>query len=725
MRSTAFFIFIFFIAFLRLHSQGGTWVWMNGSKDENPSYSYGAKGIPDSASIPPALYEPAHWIDKDGKFWVFGGLILLRYSNGIYSDEHSNDLWKYDPDTNLWTWFGGGGRNVMSHGTKGVPSLTNWPMQLAWCPMTWTDDNGDLWLYGGRGYNWATPSKIKRSNMLWRYNIASGMWTWMSGDIDFDEKNPLWNTIQQYSPFNTPGGRSETNCSWVDKDNNLWFFGGFTMDGREVHCNDMWKYSIANNQWICMKGPAETNNRGHYGVKGVEASENVPPSRWCGTSWKDEDDNFYIFGGSNLRMGVFNDVWKYNTHTNNWTWIAGPDSANGLSVLGNKCVSANELMPSPRNESRSPKNDACKLSYFMFGGSENWGYECMDEFNDLWEFDIKTNQWKWLSGTDQLNPAGCFGIKGIADAANVPPGIQGSCMWLDRDENVWMFGGLTSKDYAYNPTYLGRSTLWKFIPDRNCHTPYVTHDLKYTLPRAEICPGDSVTVSLAGGSGYTIVPQNFYWQDTAKAFLFPDSTTTFYVTGITKCNTNDTTSVTIKVSKPLAAFDFVPSVTTIDNPLVQLSNLSTPSTIPLWINESAGAVINDNNIEFSDTGTYCVALEVTNGIGCKDTTLQCITVYEKSILAVPDAFTPNGDGINDYFTVFGKNIIEYQITIYDRLGETVYFSNDVSELNDLSRGWNGLFKNSPQATVSFAYNIVATDITGKQIEKNGSILLLQ
>lgn len=94
-------------------------------------------------------------------------------------------------------------------------------------------------------------------------------------------------------------------------------------------------------------------------------------------------------------------------------------------------------------------------------------------------------------------------------------------------------------------------------------------------------------------------------------------------------------------------------------------------------------------------------------------------------LKIPQAFTPNGDGHNDHFTVFGGNITEFEIKIYNRWGELVYSSKDLSELNDLSRGWDGTYKGKTQELGTFVYSVHAVDILGKKYDRKGNITLVR
>lgn len=121
---------------------------------------------------------------------------------------------------------------------------------------------------------------------------------------------------------------------------------------------------------------------------------------------------------------------------------------------------------------------------------------------------------------------------------------------------------------------------------------------------------------------------------------------------------------------------------------------------------------------------YLVSLTDTFGCVAYDTLRITVDVCE-SYIKVPQAFTPNGDGVNDYFTLFEKNIAEYEIRIYNRWGELVYNSRDLSELNNLSKGWDGTYKGQLQNTGTFVYYLTAKDIAGKSFEKKGNLTLIR
>lgn len=86
---------------------------------------------------------------------------------------------------------------------------------------------------------------------------------------------------------------------------------------------------------------------------------------------------------------------------------------------------------------------------------------------------------------------------------------------------------------------------------------------------------------------------------------------------------------------------------------------------------------------------------------------------------VPDIFTPNGDGSNDYFIVKSKYVSTYAISIFTRWGEVVYTSTDMND------GWNGMNNTEYAQEGAYTYKITGTDIHNKEFIKTGTITLVR
>ncbi len=101
-----------------------------------------------------------------------------------------------------------------------------------------------------------------------------------------------------------------------------------------------------------MKGDSTLNKNGVYGTKGISSLFNKPSSRHGATTWTDVTNNFWLFGGigydANGLVGYLNDLWKYNTTTNEWVWISGSNTRAQGGNYGTKGIPSVSNYPGSR-----------------------------------------------------------------------------------------------------------------------------------------------------------------------------------------------------------------------------------------------------------------------------------------------------------------------------------------------------------------------------------------
>jgi gliding motility-associated-like protein len=116
-----------------------------------------------------------------------------------------------------------------------------------------------------------------------------------------------------------------------------------------------------------------------------------------------------------------------------------------------------------------------------------------------------------------------------------------------------------------------------------------------------------------------------------------------------------------------------------------------------------------------------VQLVVTNSIGCKDTAINTITVASNCYIAVPKAFSPNGDGLNDYLNPTNAYKARSLIfRVYNRSGQLVF------ETHDWTNKWDGTFRGNPQDPGTYVWTLNYTHIdTGKVIAQKGTTVLIR
>jgi gliding motility-associated-like protein len=122
---------------------------------------------------------------------------------------------------------------------------------------------------------------------------------------------------------------------------------------------------------------------------------------------------------------------------------------------------------------------------------------------------------------------------------------------------------------------------------------------------------------------------------------------------------------------------------------------------------------------YNVSGNFNSCLIAINNFGCQDTVCQNIVARVAQSLDVPNAFTPNGDGINDKIFVRGYGITKMTWRIYNRWGQMVF------ETNDRTEGWDGTYKGSKQPKEVYHYALSVQYADNTKEEKKGDITLLR
>jgi N-acetylneuraminic acid mutarotase/uncharacterized protein YjdB len=366
----------------------GQWTWMGGSKVVTTQAGvYGTLGTAAASNYPGGREMAATWTDAAGNFWLFGG-------DGYDSTGTStslNDLWKYNPSRNQWTWMAGsnaGNQNGI-YGTMGTAAAGNAPGAREGAS-TWTDPAGNLWLFGGLGND--SAGSLGFLNDLWKFSPSTGKWTWMGGSNLIIQSGTYGNEGVP-AAGNVPGARFRA-MTWTDASGNFWLFGaatGLDSAGHEGALNDLWEYSSTTGQWAWMGGSNVEGQQGTYGTQGVAAASNIPGARGDAVTWTDASGNFWLFGGfgfdSQGESGNLGDLWEYSTTTGQWTWVSGSnvEGAFGQPVnYGTQGTPGLTLAPGARRDAVGWIDSNGTL--WLFGGN---GYDSAGNFgllNDLWGF---------------------------------------------------------------------------------------------------------------------------------------------------------------------------------------------------------------------------------------------------------------------------------------------------------------------------------------------------
>jgi len=131
---------------------------------------------------------------------------------------------------------------------------------------------------------------------------------------------------------------------------------------------------------------------------------------------------------------------------------------------------------------------------------------------------------------------------------------------------------------------------------------------------------------------------------------------------------------------------------------------------------------NEQNLDytFTEEGTYYVRFVGSNSDGTCDTLGETYTIgIGSSDLRIPNAFTPNDDGVNDVWKVGFRSLLSFKCTIFDRYG------NEIFKFSDPTQGWDGKYKGKYVKPGVYFYVIEAKGADGKNYKKGGDINIIK
>jgi len=514
------------------------WTWIDGTKTAGtiaaPQYGSFPSSAPTTipnpfTNTPGARYGAAGWTDKGGNLWLFGG-DGWELAGGTPQDTLNapmNDLWvcvPFGPDYCQWQLQGAYDPTVVNtvppttvgkqiianaqhegqggvYGSPGIP-----PARLG--AATWTDNTGNLWLFGGSNGN-------NYLNDLWMFNASAlsadftataGQWTWESSAV-----SPTVDQNGVYPPNANPYPGARTNAvTWTDAAGNFWLFGGFGWDsaGTLGFLNDLWEYT---GTWTFVSGSNLANQVGVYGTPGVAAGTNVPGGRQEAVGWVDAAGNLWLFGGEGedgknppTANGILDDLWFYNITAKQWTFVMGKTTANqtgayeaqtvvgpvnttgaastcgltvGLTVGSNVIcspVSTTGAMPGSRWGASGWIDASGNLWLFGGWGLDSTGTNGNGALSDLWVYTPNSTAgqpgtWAWIKGSNTGAANGIYGdeVRPYKTFEQWNPGGRSNAThWVDGLGQLWMFGG-QGYDSTSTTGNGNLNDMWRYLPYKN------------------------------------------------------------------------------------------------------------------------------------------------------------------------------------------------------------------------------------------------------------------
>lgn len=244
-----------------------------------------------------------------------------------------------------------------------------------------------------------------------------------------------------------------------------------------------------------------------------------------------------------------------------------------------------------------------------------------------------------------------------------------------------------------------------------------------------ICEGERVTLTMTQAEGACT------WSTgaTSPAITVSPNQTTQYIVGVSTdigCITKDT--ITVHVS-PSPEAQFLPSPAHVfvedGEGIVDFVNLSQGATDYLWRFGDPYCIPTENvSTEFEPThiytrsGTYQVSLTTSTEEGCTDSIQKNVIVEVPYFFYAPNTFTPNGDGVNDYFYTSGEGLDpdNFEMMIYNRFGNLVFRSVTPFDY------WDGRNADGSLAPGGvYVYIIITHDMEGNPKKYEGTVNLIR
>ena len=435
---------------------------------------------------------------------VISGSLAETVSTRTVSSAGSTILWEFKTSTNQWAWISGSKSNQSTCalwsleaetvcGQPGVYGQMGSPGGIPggrYFPLTWADQDGHLWLFGGLELD--SVGQICSLDDLWEFNPSTSQWTWQDGSDLAANTNQVFPLTQAVYGLpgvpqagNTPGGRAGGGA-WTDHSGHFWLFAGSGL-------NDLWEFDPASKQWTWMAGSSYyylgTGPPGVYGRLGAPTLQSAPGTRTNFVDWTDSFGNLWLWGGDGpdsnpTESGGLDDLWEFIPSANEWVWMGGSDKATAADqsppgIYGTLGIPSSSNLPGKRTLATS-WSDASG-SAWLFGG---------DGVDSAGTFGYLNDLWRYVSASPSTPPTPGFGVYATPNTAAVQQGDS-----ITFTVRTFTGGGFNSP-VLLTATSLGGATATVVPPSV---TGAATSQMTVTTSSSTLVGTNNVTVSGASG----------------------------------------------------------------------------------------------------------------------------------------------------------------------------------------------------------------------------------
>lgn len=256
---------------------------------------------------------------------------------------------------------------------------------------------------------------------------------------------------------------------------------------------------------------------------------------------------------------------------------------------------------------------------------------------------------------------------------------------------------------------------------------------EFKITESQGCVNTPLTLDIKGLSPFMVV-NNWNWNlgnNTSSNILNPVATYksagkyTLQATAISNkgCSYTHTLKGGVEIHpNPEVNFEYNRVSWSFEETILDFAGSSSisPSTYVWDFGNGSSGTNSNEKVNYKDAGYYNVTLTANSDKGCKTSVSKRVLIVPPFDAYVPSSFTPNNDGINDYFGMEGVEFIgSFEMGIFNRWGQEVFHSTD------LKKQWDGRYNDTPMPGGMYTFAIVITDAEGRPYEINGTIQLIR
>lgn len=255
------------------------------------------------------------------------------------------------------------------------------------------------------------------------------------------------------------------------------------------------------------------------------------------------------------------------------------------------------------------------------------------------------------------------------------------------------------------------------------------NSIRYSKLPVAVCAGEKATlnIQIQTSAQYSVIwyvnGDTIETDNIASIEVTPNATQTvyFHVDNILGCSINDSLSVTVNPTPEVQAG--------VDKPVIyageqiQLTATQNNNYTYNWTPADLVSAVSIYNPTATPIQSTTFTVFITDNHQCRNQDTVSVRVLQfdcvPAAIFIPNAFSPNGDGVNDVFKVRAPALKSMHLEVYDRWGHKVFESNDLNE------GWNGTYKGQQAPLETYGYFFTGECLLGNKITLKGNVTLVK